>query len=596
VNLVIKKSAFLIIFSAFLISSPLITKAGTPSCPNCDCDGDTIVEPSGDDLVCFYNLVLSTPFSPTPEQLCVGDFGGPGGVPDGQINGLDIQAWINGCTAACPGGCDDSNPCTNDACNAGSCAHTPVANGTSCVDSTVCNGAETCQAGTCTAGTPLNCDDSIACTIDACDSVNGCTHTPDDNLCADDGIACTNEVCSSMFGCASQPINSLCNDGMPCTQDVCTVGVGCSNPTINCGPNQICHPDSGQCVPENICGNGILDGGEVCEIGHSCAGGGEVCVDCQCIQPAVCGDGQVTGEEACDTNGDVGCDYADYVCQQVCLGDCSACDPEGQPSCCGDGVPDDGEDCDNGSFCENGDLCFYQIECAGIGDGQCVYRSEFATECAQDCTLIENFVLADFNSVPASNNQIRAKKLENYTIKTEGQCDYSYDREDDALRDRTGSSVAIRYYGESKKKPACKFTVTMSPRMIESISSKPNVVYRTLQFYLKGDRAKPYPATLKVEWKNTTYVAYRVSAKKISYMWQLYSIPLESTLNARGASEITEFSLIFDRNSASETSMVKFDHLSLSPKASPIFPQCKGKACLNSQTVPFSQSESELAE
>jgi hypothetical protein len=47
-----------------------------------------------------------------------------------------------------------------------------------------------------------NCDDQIACTIDSCDPVTGCSHTPD---------------------------NSLCDDKDPCTIDVCDVNRGCVN-------------------------------------------------------------------------------------------------------------------------------------------------------------------------------------------------------------------------------------------------------------------------------------------------------------------------------------------------------------------------------
>jgi len=47
-----------------------------------------------------------------------------------------------------------------------------------CTDADVCNGAETCEAGNCTSGSPLNCDDGKSCTIDSCDAVAGCVHTP----------------------------------------------------------------------------------------------------------------------------------------------------------------------------------------------------------------------------------------------------------------------------------------------------------------------------------------------------------------------------------------------------------------------------------
>src|SRR5687768_5827953 len=44
-----------------------------------------------------------------------------------------------------------------------------------CDDGDPCNGAETCTLGNCAAGTPLVCNDSNACTDDACVVNVGCT-------------------------------------------------------------------------------------------------------------------------------------------------------------------------------------------------------------------------------------------------------------------------------------------------------------------------------------------------------------------------------------------------------------------------------------
>ena len=37
-----------------------------------------------------------------------------------------------------------------------------------CDDGVFCNGAEVCTAGRCRAGTPVSCDDGLACTLDVC--------------------------------------------------------------------------------------------------------------------------------------------------------------------------------------------------------------------------------------------------------------------------------------------------------------------------------------------------------------------------------------------------------------------------------------------
>jgi RHS repeat-associated protein len=81
-------------------------------------------------------------------------------------------------TCATSANCNDGRPCTTDACNAGFCSHSTAPNGTSCADGNLCNGGETCQTGSCVGGTPPVVDDGNACTTDACDPMEGVTHTP----------------------------------------------------------------------------------------------------------------------------------------------------------------------------------------------------------------------------------------------------------------------------------------------------------------------------------------------------------------------------------------------------------------------------------
>ncbi|HEX6276042.1 MAG TPA: LamG-like jellyroll fold domain-containing protein, partial [Polyangiaceae bacterium] len=87
---------------------------------------------------------------------------------------------IGNLAGACSGAanCDDNNPCTADTCSNGFCSRTRVADSTPCANATVCDGAETCQNGWCAAGAPPVVDDGNACTTDACDPVQGVTHTP----------------------------------------------------------------------------------------------------------------------------------------------------------------------------------------------------------------------------------------------------------------------------------------------------------------------------------------------------------------------------------------------------------------------------------
>jgi hypothetical protein len=72
-----------------------------------------------------------------------------------------------------------------------------------------------CQ-GDCTCSySQQNCDDQIACTIDSCDPVTGCSHTPDNSLC-DDKDSCTIDTCDVNKGC----VNTFSDTIGPTTSDL----------------------------------------------------------------------------------------------------------------------------------------------------------------------------------------------------------------------------------------------------------------------------------------------------------------------------------------------------------------------------------------
>lgn len=102
------------------------------------------------------------------------------GDVDGGPCSMDVECDdMDPCTTdTCPAGscvftpmvCDDMNECTTDACSGGSCMFTNVAAGTGCEDGMFCTVGDMCDAsGTCTAGAARTCDDTMACTADACD-------------------------------------------------------------------------------------------------------------------------------------------------------------------------------------------------------------------------------------------------------------------------------------------------------------------------------------------------------------------------------------------------------------------------------------------
>jgi slime mold repeat-containing protein len=174
-------------------------------------------------------------------------------------------------TGAClhpPVSCDDGNPCTGDSCDpaTGSCFRAMLSG--PCSDGDVCTDSDSCMAGNCV-GSPRNCDDGIACTGDRCDRfIGGCDHIPNSTLCNDNNV-CTSDTCDRTFGCRYQnlsgnpctpenkclvPICRLgtcglldpitCNDGNACTFDRCDPSIGCVFPPLSCDDQNSCTADS----------------------------------------------------------------------------------------------------------------------------------------------------------------------------------------------------------------------------------------------------------------------------------------------------------------------------------------------------------------
>lgn len=155
----------------------------------------------------------------------------------------------------CPGGCDDNNPCTVDACdpNTGRCVFAPAPNGTGCDDGNFCSVGDRCVAGRCLGAAPRDCSDGNSCTFDVCSQqAQACVHQnrpngaqcDDNNRCTfgdrcfngscmglprvcNDFNVCTVDSCEPSTGvCVFTPANgALCNDNNPCTtNDACTMG------------------------------------------------------------------------------------------------------------------------------------------------------------------------------------------------------------------------------------------------------------------------------------------------------------------------------------------------------------------------------------
>ncbi|MFH0982735.1 MAG: S8 family serine peptidase [Planctomycetota bacterium] len=144
-----------------------------------------------------------------------------------------------------------------------------------CNDGLYCNGVETCVGSTCQAGTPPNCSDGVSCTVDSCnETTDSCDHMPDNGLC-NNGVYCDGaEICNAVSGCqAGTPIN--CDDSIACTADSCNESTDSCNHTpshamcddgVFCNGAETCNPASG-CVA----------GGDPCP-GQTCDEVNDVCV------------------------------------------------------------------------------------------------------------------------------------------------------------------------------------------------------------------------------------------------------------------------------------------------------------------------------
>jgi hypothetical protein len=164
--------------------------------------------------------------------------------------------------------CNDNNPCTDDACNVGSCVHTIH-----------------------------SCDDANACTMDFCDTNTGC-YTKNVQM-IDDGDPCTTEACDPMTGLTTHTAvpnccpHSVCSQGLPLNGASCTFADESTNCVATiCAQLPSCCATAWtvmctlqaqtQCHPANI-------GTITCACSHSyCKKGQGLAANCDSCVAAVC--------------------------------------------------------------------------------------------------------------------------------------------------------------------------------------------------------------------------------------------------------------------------------------------------------------------
>jgi hypothetical protein len=258
-------------------------------------------------------------------------------------------------------GCVFGIPCKNKP--AGYCesldANNPCNGVSVCVPTGNPNGEAFCQAG---ADAP-DCDDSIYCTYDDCNTtyvlkagetpIAACTHTANNGAC-DNGNKCDgDETCApgataDAKGCvAGTP--KICNDGKSCTFDSCVPSTGAC----------IVIADDAKCTNGNLC-----DGSERCSPGST---GADPSTGCAPPVPFTCPntDGLACTVEKCVSSSSGGacvsyprndqCGAGTDTClpDQGCVNTCKITTCQGKLWACGNCLDDDGD----GKIDSRDDMC-----------------------------------------------------------------------------------------------------------------------------------------------------------------------------------------------------------------------------------------------
>ena len=300
---------------------------------------------------------------------------------------IDIKAAIIGGLNTCGDGwvsgfeqCDDGNTSNGDCCTS---LCKKASDGVPCSSNSMCVSNEKCSSGKCQGGTAMSCNDSDACTDDACDPVSGCSHTQNTAPCDDGEVCTTNDKCVA-FVCVGGP-PPKCTDGNVCTSDSCLLGVGCifvanasvcsdgnacttsdacsakvcvGGPALDCNDGNVCTNDSCNAAAGCIHAANTV----ACDDGNSCTST-DVCKDKLCAGTVVlsCDDGNICTTDEC--SGGVGCQH---------LANTTACD-DGDPCTAGDAcaakvcVGGPAKSCDDGNVCTD-DSCAAGTGCKNVAN------------------------------------------------------------------------------------------------------------------------------------------------------------------------------------------------------------------------------------
>lgn len=315
-----------------------------------------------------------------------------GGAGAGGEGGKGGSAGAGGSTSMCGDGvveglesCDDGNMVSGDGCEA-DCNFTcnnasPATGDAKCDDSDPCNGKEKCLDDH-TCGPGMAAPDGTACAnmqicIGGVCSPNQCgdLYVSKTEEC-EDGNVVTGDGCDNcQFSCLSTDPARDCTNLDPCIATKCddsthTCGSALGD-GVTCAAGSVCK--SGVCTP-TVCGDGILDAGEICDDGNLQNGDG--CdADCtrSCVDPKTdCPAAPVCQAPACDMN---------FVCTTTNIGSDPACIApnscmngacQAPAAVCGNGKTEVGEECDFGASNGPNAGCESNCKLSCAADANCI--------------------------------------------------------------------------------------------------------------------------------------------------------------------------------------------------------------------------------
>ena len=326
------------------------------------CSGDGVCaagvcEPQGNPVGCNDQNPCTADSCDPNSGECVNALADDGSAcDDGNACTLGESCWDGACVPASNADCNDDNPCTADACDAGTGCQNPTVDGGPCEDGDECTVGDECLAGVCFAGQNAQCDDGNPCTDDLCTETGGCKNVSVFKPC-DDGDACTTgDVCTEGV---CQGLGALdCNDNEPCTNDSCDSAAGCNNAATAGGACD----DGNECTTDDSCVAGVCQGAEPADCDDN-----NPCTDDGCS--AVGGCTNVANDQACDDN--------NACTNNACMN--RACQITGMVECDDDNACTT-DSCDPATGCQNPNLA----DGAGCDDGDA---------CTSNCTLVEKYTV-----------------------------------------------------------------------------------------------------------------------------------------------------------------------------------------------------------